>query len=241
LAYTYQPTVTLLLFATVQGDTIETMLISNDGINWDERPFASITTWTLDLTTNGLKTVYVRFKGKLGGISAPISDSVLLFNNGDFSQGLPPWNSHGGLGVTVVNSAARLGDQNYPCNNVPVDYAGVSQTFIMPNVPMGERLFLNFTYRIHTQDLNITLDSGYDRFDVLLNGSEVLKDMNQNPGQRPICGNPYIVGPQGASIPIPTTYNPGQEVIVEFLVYNRPDNRYNTYIDLDDVHLEFAH
>ena len=219
---------------------IKTMLISNNGINWDERPFTSITTWTLDLTTNGLKTVYVRFKGNLGGISAPISDSVLLFNNGDFSQDLLPWSRHGGLGVTVVNSAARLGDQNYPCNNVPVDYAGVSQTFIMPNVPMGERLFLNFTYQIHTQDLNTTLDSGYDRFVVLINGSEVFKDMNKDSSKRPTCDNWYSVGPQGAGIAIPTTYDTDQEVTVEFRVYNRPDNLYNTYIDLDNVHLEFT-
>ena len=84
--YTYQVTVTLEVSATVQLDYIEWMRFSNDNIHWGNwAAFAPTTTWNL-ASNNGLATVYAQFKGHWGGISVAISDDILLFKNGDFSQ-----------------------------------------------------------------------------------------------------------------------------------------------------------
>ena len=111
---TFQITVTLQLSATVQADYIQWMRFSNDGVNWDNWvTFTPTATWKLD-PHNGLKTVYAQFAGHWGGVSAPISDDILLFMNGDFTQpDLASWNQDP-LNLLSVSSATEPGSSDQP-------------------------------------------------------------------------------------------------------------------------------
>jgi len=247
-ANTYQIAVTLEVSATVQGDYIQWMRFSNDLVNWgDWVTFAPTATWNLD-PKNGLKTVYAQFAGHWGGVSAPISDDILLFMNGDFSQpNLANWNLDPNLlGVssafetytsTLTSSAGLLGNPIYSCDNVPIGYGSISQNFIMPSVKPGQQLVLRFNYHIYTQDRNYQVSALYDRFDVLLNGARVFSDMNQDNNRPATCAVYYNLTRREAAIPV--TGNPGSNINVAFRVYNLYDHKYNTYVYVDNVRLEF--
>ncbi len=171
------------------------------------------------------------------------SDDILLFNNGDFSQpNLASWTLDGTLTklpatdpTNPSNPVGLLGDPSYGCNGAPVGYASLSQFFTMPDVPLGKRLVLKFDYHIYSYDRNIGLGDKYDRFDVLLNDNLVHKDANQ--GNFDGCATLNNVGPRSKSILV--TGIPGQQMKIDFRVYNRPDTLYNTFVYLDNVHLEF--
>ncbi len=258
---TFQITVTLQVSASVQADYTEWMRFSNDFVKWgDWVTFAPTATWKLD-PRNGLKTVYAQFAGHGGGVSAPISDDILLFIDGDFIQpDLTSWSLDPGnaLGVTVApepgsatSPAGRLGSPSYACNNVPKGYGSISQYFVMPYVPEGQSLVLRFNYHIVTSDINLGLDDRFDRFEVLLNATPVFKDMNQDkpnkwpspwPPPPPAVCAVYDLGSQDRTIAITgnpaIAGNPGSNINVTFRVYNLYDNNYNTYVYLDNVRLE---
>ena len=242
VGYTYHVTVTLELSATIQGDTVEWVLLSSDGSDWTERPFAPTADWVLN-SGNGLQTVYARFKGHLGGVSPTISGDSLLFKNGDFAQpNLDDWTQAGVLHSLPAfdpqdpaNPVGLLGDPAYGCNGAPVGYASLSQFFEMPGVPAGKHLILRFSYHIYSYDRNIGLTDTYDRFDVLLDNTLVLKDANQ--GDFDGCTTLHDVGRKEAAITVAGV--PGQQMKVDFRVYNRPDNLYNTFVYIDNIYLVF--
>jgi hypothetical protein len=271
-ANTYQIAVTLTVSATVTADYIERMRFSNDPdlVKWGEWvPFAPTATWDLS-PTNGLQTVYAQFAGHWGGISAPISDDILLFMNGDFSQpDLASWTLDTGNALSVsvatdpsstTNPAGLLGDPAYPCNHVPpygsgYAYGSISQYFVIPNLTAGQQLVLRFNEHIYTQDINLNNPhNNYDEFDVLFNKILVLWDMNLDqptnpplkylpPWPQQVTCTVYDLGSQDKSITVTDNplvkVNPGSKINVEFILWNRPDQNYNTYVYLDDVRLEF--
>ena len=236
-ASTYQITVTLQVSATVQKDYVEFMRFSNDGVNWGSWvSFAPTATWNL-ASGNGLKTVYAQFRGHAGGISAVVSDKILLFQNGDFTQpDLASWNRDPGNALAVsganepgspYNPAGLLGSPTYACNDVPIGYGSIAQNFTMPAVPAGQRLVLKLRYHIYTSDRNGGLLGNLDRFDVLLNGSVVYSDMNQDPAKPPHPDPPQAVCTvydlAAKEVALPVTGSPGSLVNVDLRVYNLPD------------------
>jgi hypothetical protein len=261
-ANTYQVTATLEVSATVQVDYIEWMRFSNDNIHWgDWAAFAPTTTWKLT-SNNGLAMVYAQFQGHQGGISAAISDDIFLFKNGDFSQpNLADWTLDpnplsvtASTDISVPNSlVGLLGDPAYPCDQVPLGYGSLSQSFIMPNVPTGTHLYLRFTYHIVTYDFDPILNQPeyeqyerlYDRFEVSLNNKLILRDMYPEGDPNETCdpGLPNSavrnhVGPLPARLLVDG--HPGDTMNIVFRLYNgsfNPD--FNTYTYLDDVHLSF--
>ena len=252
---TYQITVTLQVSATMASDYVERMRFSNDSVHWsDWLTFAPTTTWKL-ASNNGLATVYAQFMGHKGGISAAISDDILLFKNGDFSQpNLADWtldpksDPNSKLSVTASidpsvpnNPAGRLGDPAYACNAVPIGYGSLSQTFIMPNVPAGKHLYLRFTYHIYTYDRNPYLTGGLDRFDVWLSNTLILRDMydNRDTGS-PNCST-AVLHDLGRNKEFRWLVNghPGDSMNILFRLWNWPDPILNTYVYLDDVRLSF--
>jgi adhesin/invasin len=239
---TYQITVTLEVSATIQSDYVEWMRFSNDGTHWsDWLAYGLTTTWKLT-SSNGLAVVYAQFKGHKGGISAVTSDDIFLFKNGDFSQpNLMDWiqdpNSHLSVSRSTdparpSNPAGLLGSTAYGCNGVPIGYVSLSQPFVVPTMPAGKGLVLEFSYHIYTYDRNILLDDKGDRFDVLFDGIRVLRDMNQTLQYQ--CSTVHDLGRKTVSIPV--VGNPGDSINVTLLLYNWPDQLYNTYVYLDDVH-----
>ncbi len=258
-ANTYRITVTLQVSATVPADYIEWMRFSNDGAEWGNWvTFAPTATWNLDLS-NGLKTVYAQFIGHAGGVSAVISDDILLFKNGDFTQpNLASWNRYPGsvLNVSTApepgnpsNPSGLLGSPTYACNNVPIGFGRLTQELIMPDVEAGQQLALRLNYHIYTSDRNFGLLLDLDRFEVLLDNTRVFSDMNQdinkppNPPYDPPNTPPppavctvYDLGSREATILI--TGNPGNPINVVLSLYNLPDQYYNTYVYVDNVRLE---
>jgi adhesin/invasin len=243
--FTYQITVTLEVSATMASDYVEQMRFSNDSVHWsDWLTFAPTTTWKL-ASNNGLAVVYAQFKGHSGGISAVTSDDILLFKNGDFSRpNLADWTLDPNSKLSVVtstdpsvpnNPAGRLGNPAYACFAVPIGYGSLSQSFIMPKVPTGKGLVLEFSYHIITDDRNVRLDDKGDRFDVLFNNILVFSAMNQTLDYK--CAAAYDLGRKVKSVSVGG--NPGDNINVIFRLYNRPDSKYNTYVYLDDVHLHF--
>ena len=247
---TYQITVTLEVSATLASDYVEWMRFSNDSVHWsDWLTFAPTATWKLT-SNNGLAVVYAQFMGHKGGISTVISDDIFLFKNGDFSRpNLADWTLDPNSKLSVVastdpsvpnNPAGRLGNPAYACNAVPIGYGSLSQSFIMPNVPAGQQLFLGFTYHIYTYDRNPNLVDGLDRFDVLLNNNRILRDMYRFQPGDPVpleCYNAVLNDLGRKIISVPVIGNPGDNINVTFILYNLPDPKFNTYVYLDDVHL----
>jgi hypothetical protein len=234
------------------SDYVEQMRFSNDSVYWsDWLTFAPTTTWKL-ASNNGLATVYAQFQGHKGGISAVISDDILLFKNGDFSQpNLANWTLDPNSKLRVVastdpsvpnNPAGRLGDPAYACGAVPIGYGSLSQSFIMPNMRAGQQLFLRFTYHIYSYDRNPNLVDGLDRFDVLLNNNRKLRDMYGFHEGDPIpltCGNEVLHVLDRKVARVLVVGNPGDNINVTFRLYNLPDPDFNTYVYLDDVYLHF--
>ncbi len=248
LESTYQTSVTLEVSATIESDTVAWMRFSNDRVTWsDWRAFAPTTTWTLD-PNNGLKTVYAQFAGRSGGVSGIVSDQILLFNNGDFSQAnLAGWtvDLYSKLPVSTSiddpnrpgDPAGLLGSPAFTCTGVPTGYASLSQSFVMPDVPAGQQLVLTFYYHVFTFDFNPNLDEHVDRFDVLINGERVLRDMNDDKQKQYRCAP--VIDMDGKYVSKPVKGNPGDSIPVVFRLYNEPDLLFNTYVYLDDVHLRF--
>lgn len=160
------------------------------------------------------------------------------FVNGDFANGLYSWSPSGRLGVALdldpdqpTNVVARLGNPAFACNNVPLDFAGLTQSFIAPLVPTGKSMHILFRYRIYSNDHNVTLSGNYDSFDVLVN--DVLRFRDANQGAFNYCNvPPYDLGWKYGDINLGAG---GSPVLLSFEVHNRLDRNYNTYVLIDDV------
>jgi hypothetical protein len=202
--HTSQLTVTVNMSATDNASGIGQMRLSNDSALWSSwQTWTRAISWTLS-GGNGVKTVYVQFKDKVGNISASAADTItvkqyyvfapiILRNyppivNGDFEQDLSVgWrNENGGLPISRVNAtadgtpvtgwAALLGNTSYICSGVPQGYAGLAQTFPVPSA--GGKL--KFRYFIRTQDASPVDKHDYDAFEVYVNSVRVFDDANRH-------------------------------------------------------------
>jgi hypothetical protein len=173
--YVYQPTVPLSLTATVEGDAVEQMCISNGLVCNEWVTFTQRIEWELDKSDSSLKTVYAQFKGGKGGISGIVSDHIFLMLNGNFESGTFGKWEHGGTLNQFINNdfphegsySALLGDPSYDNENVPEGSAWVYQTIEVPN---SSTPTLSFWYRIFTYDVMWSEyhKSYYDYLDVYI-------------------------------------------------------------------------
>lgn len=181
-----------------------------------------------------------------GFVYLPTIRGTIGIQNGDFSKpNLTDWTIDPGSALNVSesfdptypgNPAALLGSPDYACRGgMTIGYAILSQSFTMPEAPAGQRPVLKFSYHIYTSDKNYNLNDQADRFDVLINGRLVLKDMNQSFPYT--CDTLYDLGHKQASIPM--TGSLGDWISLTFRLRNGIDRDYNTYVYLDDVRLEF--
>ena len=76
-AVTATSSVTLAVPATDADSSVSEVELSNDGIAFTNRPYASSQPWTLP-ATNGTRTVYVRWKDTAGNWSAVKTDTIVL-------------------------------------------------------------------------------------------------------------------------------------------------------------------
>jgi hypothetical protein len=261
----YRPSVTLVLSATVNGDTVTQMRIRNEDTNWSESDWETFTitrAWPLADGISGLRTVYAQFRGSIGGISDPVSTQIYLSRNGDFEDGAgqTAWQeTENPLPVSIVQSvperpsgstppadgsyAILLGNTSYPCadDGVPIGHAAIEQAFNLP--PNVDRL--TFKYIIWSQDAST--DVIYDRFEVYVNGNLEFHDGNQiSTGLG--CNNwrrvPGPENPRGgqttgwATGEIDLGAYAGQAVTISFRNYSRYDGWYNTYTYIDSVNIE---
>lgn len=181
------------------------------------------------------------------------------FTNGSFEQELMGWRQievplpvgivstvkerpSGSMAPSDGGHALLLGHPDYPCGSVPLGYAAVEQTFVVPENASS----ITFDYIIWTQDSH-AISSGYDRFEVYVNGWLVFSDGNElNQGlscdtwrRVPGPGNPREEVTSGwATAVIDVTGYRGQAISLSFRNYSRFDNWYNTYTYVDNVQLE---
>jgi hypothetical protein len=177
--------------------------------------------------------------------------------NGSFEDGLAGWTvTQSPLPVSIVNSVQErpsgttgpadgsrillLGNPDYPCNGVPLGYAAVEQTFVVPH----DAVSLTFKYIIWSQDT--VKEDQFDRFEVYIQNSLGFADGNsvRNPGSCDFWKR--VPGPDNPRNGVTTGWAPatldlrpyrGQMVTLSFRLYSRADNWYNTYVYIDDVQI----
>ena len=77
-AYTNNPNITLSLSASDSGSGVSQMSFSNDGTTWSAwHAYQASTGWSL-IASDGLQTIYVRFKDAVGNISPNATDTITL-------------------------------------------------------------------------------------------------------------------------------------------------------------------
>jgi len=179
--------------------------------------------------------------------------------NGSFEDGLAGWTvTQSPLPVSIVNNVQErtggttgpadgsrillLGNPDYPCNGVPLGYAAVEQTFVVPH----DAVSLTFKYIIWTQDASPVNRYDYDLFEVYLNEERKFDDTNRHTTGLG-CNNWWRVpGPDNPRNGVTTGWAPatldlrpyrGQMVTLSFRLYSRADNWYNTYVYIDDVQI----
>jgi hypothetical protein len=75
--YTKTTAVTVNVAATDTGTGLSHVKLSNDGVNWNSRPYAPNQAWTLP-ATNGIRTIYVKWVDNVGNTSAVKTDTIVL-------------------------------------------------------------------------------------------------------------------------------------------------------------------
>jgi hypothetical protein len=247
--------VTLHITDTTDGDVITQVRLRNEESNWGAwQHFAPDLPFDLS-SGNGLKTVFVQVEGAQGGV-AEMEDSILLFENGDFAQGLAVWQvNNSGLPVpsavdsttdgTVVDGLAALlgkADTSYGCSNVPIGVSGLSQSLKVP-LTGGQ---LKFRYFVITWDGAPLGSHAFDAFEVYVGTDLKYDDANRNPTGVSCNKQWRVPGPEN---PRPETTGwheaaldlsayAGQSIAVAFRNYSRFDHYYNTHTYLDNVRLE---
>jgi hypothetical protein len=262
--YVYTQTVTLSLTATVEGDTVEQMCLSNSPTcsEWD--PFEEEATWELESDISGLKTIYAIFRGEKGGVSDIVSDQIYLLRNGSFENNpnRSVWEENSNpLPVSFETSiveksdeydaspadgdyAVLLGKTDYPCasDGVPLGYAAIEQDLKLPD--NTQPLTLTFKYIVWSQDYS--KNDNYDRFEVYINDN--LKFANGNKVNKLDCSdwwrvpgtdNPRDEQTSGWAIgEIDLSDYAGETVTLSFRNYSRYDGWYNTYTYVDNIAIE---
>ncbi len=76
-AVTATSSVTLAVPATDADSSVSQVELSNDGVNWTTRPYAASQSWTLP-ATNGIRTVYAKWKDAANNWSAVKTDTIVL-------------------------------------------------------------------------------------------------------------------------------------------------------------------
>jgi FtsP/CotA-like multicopper oxidase with cupredoxin domain len=101
---TKDPTVSLTLSA-IDVTGVATMQFSNDGLNYSaEEPYGTSKTWTLS-PSNGIKTVYVRFRDNAGLLYPPFTATIMLDSVAPITTALPVQGIYASGPVTVSLSA----------------------------------------------------------------------------------------------------------------------------------------
>ncbi len=167
----------------------------------------------------------------IGGDSC-VDAGDIGFESGNFSG----WAVGGQLGHAISseahcgNWAALLGEPGYSCDNVPVDSAWMSASFLVPNTNSPS---LTFYYRTLTYDSNPGLTNKFDSFDVLVAGSLGFRYANQIDVLS--CSTLRDSGWQRKTIDL--SAHRGQNITIKFENHNRHDNFYNTWTYIDDITL----
>jgi hypothetical protein len=167
------------------------------------------------------------------------------------------------MSIPIQTTSAVLGNPNlalgqdkgkcvYP--NVPVGYAGLNRSLIIPPIPSGGTGNLKFDYIIYSQD---TTGNTVDQFEVYLtpfdsngnpeptvrvfvDGNTAFKSADQCKWYRvPSPENPRNSVTSGwATATIDLAAYQAKFVVLSYRLFNRPDGWFNTYAYLDNVKVE---
>jgi uncharacterized repeat protein (TIGR01451 family) len=180
------------------------------------------------------------------------------FTNGSFEYGLSGWRVvENPLPVRVADGVDErpsgstspadgakvilLGRTDLKCDEIPVGYAAVEQTFSVP----ASATELAFEYIMWTQDASPS--DKYDRFEVYINDELEFADGNQVSTGLSCSKWRRVPGPDNprggqtggwATKKIDISAYASQIITVSFRNYSRFDNWYNTYTYIDNVRIE---
>ena len=209
----------------------------------------------------GREPYYVELPQSLPRLHLPILslNAYASIPNGDFEEGQSAWIfANNGLPVSLVSTnqldpntpagkySVLLGNPDYPCLGVPIGYAEVSGTVLVPTHP-NEKVWLDFDYIIYSQDA-LSGTGAFDRFEVNVLGSAdpAFFDGNLFNQNLKACQYRRVPGPENLRENMTTGWAhgsldlskyQGQVITIYFRNYNRPDNFYNTYTILDNIRI----
>ncbi len=192
--------------------------------------------------------------------------------NGTFDSGMTGWRwINAGLPASLVTgpvinpitgendpyfpagaNIVLLGQTDFPCDRVPIGFAGIEQTITIPRDADIDQINLLFDYIIYTEDISANPGAeNYDRFEVILTSGNnqviLFDDANEAYGVTYGCYNwhriPGIGNPRENQIDgwatgtIDLTGYKGLTITLSFQNHSRYDGNYNTYTYLDNIRL----
>ena len=236
-----------------------TEIMANSGrLNSDPFPF-----WVLE----NERTIYLPRTDSAPPLptATAIPSRPPTVNNGDFEDGATGWTLNGSgaaMEASVVDSGGiagssiLLGNPNYEFSKVPVGFAEVKQTIVIP----FDAETLHFDFRMHTEDRMFNPEQRrlFDTLEIYINGiptdsertSACLDSSNlpvTNGNRIVLCagntdeatedsGPPTIIS-RSEAIALPATLLESQ-VEITFRVYNRVDGYWNSWAYIDNVRVE---
>lgn len=99
--------VTVSAGATDSGSGVDQVALSNDGTTWTTRAYAPTQAWTLQ-STNGMRTVYAKWRDVAGNWSAVATDTVVLDTTPPTATA-PTWRLVNGSAISGGRTTVRLG------------------------------------------------------------------------------------------------------------------------------------
>ncbi len=141
--------------------------------------------------------------------------------------------------VPLGEATVQLGG-TYTCNGgVPIGYASVKQTFIVPYVSDGLSINLEFKYIIYTND-NAS-NNNFDSLEVFIHNPDPNLEFWDG-STTPASCNSYKRVPQSGwkTGTIDLSDYIGETVTIEFRNSNKQDKYYNTVSYIDDVHFVYG-
>ena len=197
--------------------------------------------------------------------ATPIPSRPPTLTNGDFEDGATGWTLNGSgaaMEASVVDSGGitgrsiLLGNPNYEFSKVPVGFAEVKQTIVIP----FDAETLHFDFRMHTEDRMFNPEQRrlFDTLEIYINGVPTDGERNvacldssnlpvTNSNRIVLCaGNtdeatennaPPTIISRSEAIALPATLLESQ-VEVTFRVYNRVDGYWNSWVYIDNVRVE---
>ncbi len=233
--------------------------------DWLPEIAAAITCTTrTGLTTNDFHYFRVRAEdnaGRVGAWSSPGSDFLYVeglsnasFDSCDWPLWIPSTDSAGKLTARVLEATTRTGgsscmarlSKEWPLSDVPVNaYASFYQSIQLPPLECGRNqgLMLSFWYRILTYDnawgkLPNNTYGWLDTFEVRIldrDGRELAEVLRDGHFGEHAANTLYDLGWRHYRVDL--TPWAGQQIRVEFKVWNRVDKWYPTWVYVDDVKL----